>query len=87
MNHKKTTLSPDTLYKTIDLSDTAPTVWRYKTDNPPFNSYVNYANVNKIINTGDRTLKSYLMEITTPYMAEHPLIFHFGNLFDCGHKI
>ena len=87
MNHKKTTLSPDTLYKTINLSDTEPIVCGYKTHNPPFNSYVNYANVNKLINTGDRTLKSYLMKMTTPYMAEHPVIFHFDNLFDYGHKI
>lgn len=84
MNHKKITLSPDTLYKTIDfISNNETTVCGYKTNNPPFNSNVN----DELVNTGDRTLKSYLMKMTTPYMAEHPVIFQVDNMFDDGYKI
>ncbi len=85
MNHKKITLSPDTLYKTFKfISDTKTEVCSgYKTNNPPFNSYVN----DESVNTGDRTLKFYLMKMTTPYMADNPVFFQIDNMFDDGNKI
>ena len=85
MNHKKTTLSPDTLYKQYGSSFEDDYITTgYKICDPPFNSNVDD---DELLNTGDRTLKSYLMKMTTPYMAEHPVIFQVSNIFDDGYKI